>query len=317
MKFEYINSVCDAVTTDTVSKIINISTDVPQPYNKIGDGPEGPEVKTVAETLKPIIVNKIITKIDKNYRAVTLGFENIKLPCIIKEVTSYGKKILIHLDNKLTIVIYLGMEGKIVYEQTKHSHVSFEICNFKTVGSFNVLTDKFIIYFDDSRLMGGVDIIPTHCLSYYFSTIGIDLMSACMSEDTWIPIDIWVSRYKEKSNLNVPIVDALKDQSIFTGIGNIYRSECLYYAGIDPLRKVSTLTDDEWETLRQVVHKILNLAVSLGGCTVDSFVSPDGQLGGYQPVIYQKDFDPQGYKVVAYKKHKSAQTVYYCPTVQF
>jgi formamidopyrimidine-DNA glycosylase len=297
---------------------VNITTENPQPYNKIGDGPEGPEIRTWADNWRPILKNTLITKAQKLDRAVTLGFENLPLPSKITNVTSHGKKLLITLNTNYLLIFSFGMEGRLQFEQTKHSNIIFEITKYDDIGPFRVLKDSFSVYFHDHRYMGGLDVIPFSGANLYFSMLGPDILQASLDNSTWIPIETWISRYTQKKLQNKIIADVLGDQSIFSSIGNYIRSELLYHAKINPLRKVSTLTRDEWERLRVSAHTILLLSYSQGGCTIRSYISPDGQAGKYQCVIYGKkgQRDPDGHLIISHKNTKSDQKLYYVPDVQ-
>lgn len=138
--------------------------------------PEGPEVRTVADKLRPILLNKIITNSCIGERAKIVGACNLKFPATIIQVRSHGKKVIIDVDTGHMIIVYLGMVGRFQFDQGNHSHVRFDICDFEIKGSFKVLKYTFSLYFDDYRYMGGVDIIPNAGIPIYFRDIGPDIL---------------------------------------------------------------------------------------------------------------------------------------------
>lgn len=85
--------------------------------------------------------------------------------------------------------------------------------------------------------------------------------------------------FKSKS---LPIKTVLLDQSIITGIGNIYDDEVLFMSGINPLRKASSLTLDECSDIVKNTKIVLSKAIELGGTTIKSFTSSEGVHGLFQ-----------------------------------
>ena len=79
-------------------------------------------------------------------------------------------------------------------------------------------------------------------------------------------------------------------QDLIVGIGNIYADECLFAAGIRPLRQVKTLKPAEISKLRRSIIKKLKEAVKLGGTSVNTFVDSEGKKGKFieKLVVYQR-----------------------------
>ena len=75
---------------------------------------------------------------------------------------------------------------------------------------------------------------------------------------------------------------SLLDQTFVAGIGNIYRSEILWSARIDPGRPSCDLTPQEISTIRSEMQRILRLAIEQRGCTVQSYRGSDGKSGNFQ-----------------------------------
>ena len=57
------------------------------------------------------------------------------------------------------------------------------------------------------------------------------------------------------------IGDALLDQRVLAGIGNIYRNQALFLAGIHPLRRSGSVTEAEWERLWKSARKLMRRGV--------------------------------------------------------
>jgi formamidopyrimidine-DNA glycosylase len=80
----------------------------------------------------------------------------------------------------------------------------------------------------------------------------------------------------------LPIKAALLNQSLLSGVGNIYADESLFRAGIRPRRQSGRLTRAELETLRQSLIEVLEHAIRLGGSSVSDYVDADGVRGFFQ-----------------------------------
>jgi formamidopyrimidine-DNA glycosylase len=276
--------------------------------------PEGPEVKTVSDKLSPFLTNKIITGSSLGPRAKTIGFSNLKCPSTIISVRSYGKKIIIDLNTSYSIIISLGMTGRLQFTSGNHSHVKFDISDYHIKGSLKIMNYQYSLFFDDHRYMGSVDIIPSTGFPLYFKDIGPDILQASLHPSTWIPLDTWISIFTQKKLLNRPICNVLVDQSLVSGLGWYLQTEILYYSGIHPERTVKSLSHSDLDTIRICSHKIILLSYSYGGFTIKDFISPDGQKGIYPAVVYGKSFDPLGNQVVN-KKIKD-RTLHFVPVIQ-
>src|SRR5580698_5256900 len=75
---------------------------------------------------------------------------------------------------------------------------------------------------------------------------------------------------------------ALLNQTLLTGVGNIYADESLFRAGIRPRRQSGRLTRAELEKLRLELRAVLEHAIRLGGSSVSDYVDADGVRGFFQ-----------------------------------
>ncbi len=75
---------------------------------------------------------------------------------------------------------------------------------------------------------------------------------------------------------------ALLNQSLLSGVGNIYADESLFHAGIRPRRSAGRLTRAELERLRLSLLQVLEHAIRLGGSSVSDYVDADGERGFFQ-----------------------------------
>jgi len=124
---------------------------------------------------------------------------------------------------------------------------------------------------------------------------------------------------KEKlKNKTLPIKTVLLDQSIITGIGNIYDDEILFLSHINPYQKANTLTKKNLEDIIYNTNKVLDHAIELGGTTIRSFTSEEGVHGLFQNELFihgKKGKCPNcGENII--KEQINGRGTYYCKKCQ-
>lgn len=233
--------------------------------------PELPEVETVKNTLKRLVLNKKILSVDiyhNNiiaYPSVDEFKDKIKNQ-VIKDINRRGKW-LIFVLNDYYLVSHLRMEGKYFLKEkneelSKHEHVIFHF------------GDQELRY-HDTRKFGKMYLIDKDKLE----------TSAPIQELGLEPWDnnLNISYLKEKyARKNIPIKTVLLDQSIITGIGNIYADEILFKSKINPLTKPTDLTDEQLDNIIKYTRLTLEDAIKLGGTTIKSYESAKGVHGLFQ-----------------------------------
>jgi formamidopyrimidine-DNA glycosylase len=112
---------------------------------------------------------------------------------------------------------------------------------------------------------------------------------------------------------------ALLNQSLLTGIGNIYADESLFRAGIRPRRQSGRLKTEELESLRLALRKVLRHAIKLGGSSISDYVDADGNNGFFQfeHCVYQRTGLPcKQCKTPIRRIVLAGRSTHYCPTCQ-
>ena len=269
--------------------------------------PEKPEVITVTKNLEKEILNKKITgcNIYWNNIIATPTPEKFKKEIIgevIKSITTRGKFIVIKLTN-YSLLVHLRMEGKFFFrnkgdELNKHEHVEL------------ILDDKISFRFHDVRKFGKMYLIPKE------DTYKVKPLSELGYEyyDKELTEEYLLNKFKNKS---LPIKTVLLDQSIITGIGNIYDDEILFMSKINPLQKASTLTKKDCINIINNTKSVLDRAVEKGGTTIKSFTSSEGVHGLFQHelLVHGKDICPNcGNKITKIKVN--GRGTYYCEKCQ-
>lgn len=222
--------------------------------------PEGPEVETVIRSIKNKLINQKIIDVNILYPAIV---SNDLMPVIgqaINDVFRCGKFIVIRLD-KGYILIHLRMEGKLLFSEekleNKHIHCIFKLSND-------------YMFYHDVRKFGR--------LSYY-----INLEDSPVSELGPDALNITKEQLlKNIKNKSKAIKSVLLDQSVVSGIGNIYASEICFVAKVNPFLPAKNISENQALRLVNASHQIIKKAIELGGSSIHTFYDSDGVSGRFQ-----------------------------------
>ena len=246
--------------------------------------PELPEVEVVKQSLEKYVLNKRLLKIIVKNKKLRFEVPNNLSKNLSKlkilNIRRISKYLIIEFENKLFLIIHLGMSGTLHLVKNKkdskntnlsfyhsknlpkkHNHIFF---NFK----------KFSIIFNDPRRFGFIKLIKgkTH-LQSFFKKLGPDPFEKKFNFE-------YVKNYLINKQKNIK--NTLIDQKFISGIGNIYASEILNYSKINPLKLSGKLVDDEIHKIIFNTKKVLKRATKRGGTTINNFHSIKGKLGSYQ-----------------------------------
>jgi formamidopyrimidine-DNA glycosylase len=180
-----------------------------------------------------------------------------------------GKYILIPTIKDNIFLIHLGMSGQIKIRDNfesifKHDHVRI------TIKSEN---DKmYFITYNDPRRFGYIDFFHKKEISEHFllKKLGVEPFEKKLN------VRYLQTIFNKKIKC---IKDTLMDQSVIAGIGNIYASEILFKAKVNPYRSVKTLKKEEIKTIITATRQILKRSISVGGTTLQNHLQPSGKLG--------------------------------------
>jgi formamidopyrimidine-DNA glycosylase len=198
----------------------------------------------------------------------------------IGELSRRGKYILIELDESGTLLLHLGMSGRITAgaggaPAEKHDHVVL------------TLDDGTVVRFNDTRRFGTLDYIVRGREAAHPLLAGLGPEPLEPGFDGG-----YLSR--ALSGKLTPIKSALLDQKIVAGLGNIYVCEALYRAGISPRRLAATVVGARAARLATAVREVLDEAIAAGGSSLRDYVQANGELGYFQHrwAVYGKEGEP-------------------------
>lgn len=189
----------------------------------------------------------------------------------IESMFRRGKFITINLSNEDKIILHLRMTGQLLvtlpdFPLEKYTHLIFLLDNQKE------------LHYIDPRRFGRFWLIHKNEEDTYSGIykLGIE------------PFDkkLTANYLKEKlSKKNKAIKECLLDQSIVTGIGNIYADEILFDTFIHPKRKASSLSDKEFEALASSIPKILHSDIEDYPLTPEEYLAGKGKKYGNSKLI--------------------------------
>ena len=281
--------------------------------------PELPEVETVKAGIAPVMDGHVIAQADVNRPDLRWPFpDNMAERLAGKRVLGLrrrSKYILVDLDSGETLLIHLGMSGRMLISghtigefhhphpaPAKHDHVVLH------------MDDGARITFNDARRFGAMD-----------------LMDTATQEDHWLIRDLGpeplgnsfnesylIERLKGRNTL---IKSALLDQRIIAGLGNIYVCEVLFRAGIHPKRKARQISAKRVATLVPLIRDVLSEAIAAGGSSLRDYRQSDGELGYFQHVF--QTYDREGEPCVTPRCDRkitrivqSGRSSFFCPQCQ-
>ena len=238
--------------------------------------PELPEVETVCRALLKVIKHSKIKKIEIYRRDLRWKVKDeIEITIknnIFQDTYRIGKYILMPTNMDNILLIHLGMSGQIRIEEKvnsilKHDHMRITIENVK---------DKiFVITYNDPRRFGYIDLFHKKEIKKHFllAKLGVEPLGKKLTVKYLN--NLFKKRFKNIKN-------ALLDQKIIAGIGNIYASEILYKANINPLRTINSLSENELRLIIKSIKIILKKSIDVGGTTIRDHIQPDGNLGYFK-----------------------------------
>jgi len=246
--------------------------------------PELPEVETVRRGLALKMTGRKIARAELRRQDLRRPFppmlERRLTGAAVGKLARRGKYILIELDDTGTLLLHLGMSGRITtgpagVPHAPHDHVVL------------TLDDGTVVRFNDARRFGLLDYIARgdEAAHPLLAGMGPEPLEAGFDGD-------YLS--EKLAGKMTPIKAALLDQKIVAGLGNIYVCEALYRAGISPRRLAGTIAGTRADKLAAAIKSILTEAIEAGGSSLRDYVQTDGELGYFQHrwAVYGREGEP-------------------------
>jgi formamidopyrimidine-DNA glycosylase len=215
--------------------------------------PELPEVETIRRGIAPFLLHRRV-------REVVVREARLRWP-VPPELD--GKYLLLRFVRG-TLLIHLGMSGylRILREPKaaeRHDHADL------------VFSGGTTLRLNDARRFGALLWIEgdphRHPL---LAGLGPEPLSEAFDGDFL---------FRRSRNRRVAVKPFLMDPRVVVGVGNIYASEALFRAGIDPRRPAGRLSAESCRKLAAAVREVLKEAIEAGGTTLRDFSDQNGRPG--------------------------------------
>lgn len=272
--------------------------------------PELPEVETVRKTLEPNLSNKRIkdVRIFLNKIIKQPSIDEFNKRIINQKIIKVERKakLLIFVLEKDVLLSHLRMEGKYYYQKNN------EPCNWKHVLLVLDLDNGYQLRYHDTRRFGTFHLQSK--LEYKnlkpYTNIGPEPW------DSMVNSEYLRNNWKKRTT---KIKTALLDQTVISGIGNIYANEILFDSKINPLTPVNQLSNNQLSAIIDSSKKILKLAIDMKGTTIATYTSSLGVKGNFQTQlkVHNKEKQPCSNCSNPIKKVKvNNRGTYYCSKCQ-
>ena len=236
--------------------------------------PELPEVEVVREVLQSNLLGLKIIDVECFYKPIIENeFEEFKSLVTNKKITKLERlgKYLIFVLEDGAFISHLRMEGKYHYFKKEdvnlnHTHVVFYLDN------------GYKLLYQDVRKFGR---IVYKDIKDVYNTLPLSKIGFEANKDNYDIEDI----YNKITSKKLPIKTVLLDQTVISGLGNIYVDEVLFKSKINPHRLANTLSLEEVKAIMVSSNEILNKAIIYKGTTIRSYTSSLGVSGNYQDFL--------------------------------
>ncbi len=244
--------------------------------------PELPEVETTRRGLAPLVTGKVIVSVVTRTDGLRWPFPDrlgeILAGQSILALERRAKYLLLRCDSG-TLILHLGMSGylRVVSHELpagRHDHVDL------------VFADGSCLRFNDCRRFGAL-LWTTEDPALHPLLVGLgpEPFDEGMTGD-WL--------YRLSRGRKLAVKPFIMDQQIVVGVGNIYASEALFRAGIDPARAAGRVGLTRYRRLASVIREVLGEAIAAGGTTLRDFRNSEGRPGYFaiQLQVYGREGAP-------------------------
>ena len=268
--------------------------------------PELPEVETIKNDLLKKVVGAQITDVfytSEGQKLISKSNQDLSNMLPGQKISGVGRRakyLVLELSNEKKLIFHLKLTGRILVRNGSNSSDEFTRLVL-------ILDDGQQIRFTDRNGFGEVRLVESE--SEINSTLAPD------------PFEI--SNQQFHLNLNKSkketIKETLLDQSLISGVGNIYTDEALYLAGINPFRLSKTISLNGSTKLLDSIKTVLKEGIKHCGTTIDSYRDTDERPGTHQfhLLVYGKAGKPCK-KCAAHIEYTeiAGRRTHFCPNCQ-
>lgn len=243
--------------------------------------PELPEVETTRRGIAPFLAGRRVLGVEvrePRLRWPVAPEIGTLLPGATIDSVARRAKYLLVATARGSALLHLGMSGvlRVVQAGTptaRHDHVDWR------------LDSGLLLRFSDPRRFGCMLWQAPGAIHPLLAGLGPEPLSAAFDGGV-----LWQAACGRRA----PIKALLMDARVVVGVGNIYASEALFAAGIDPCRAASRISRERLARLAQAVKDVLARAIAAGGTSMRDFLHPDGRPGYFlqELMVYGRVGEP-------------------------
>ncbi len=252
--------------------------------------PELPEVETIRRDLETYLLKKKIKTVEvlapKSIFPASQKFVSTLSGQSFLGIDRIGKLLIFRLsDKKHFLLVHLKMTGQLVYSfhnkllagghslkaESLSGYVGGELPNRSTRVWFS-LADGSRLFFNDQRRFGYMKLVDLEEVERVKQGYGIEPLTPNFTEKNFV-----LAIKGRTKNIKA----LLLDQTLISGLGNIYADEALFAAGIRPSRRASSLTKAEIARLYGVIEGLIRQAIKYRGTTFNNYVDAQGKKGNF------------------------------------
>ncbi len=278
--------------------------------------PELPEIEVLKRSLEPQLVGRRFGTVrvrDPRLRE-PVDARRLRRHCRDREILGLrrrSKYLLVDLEGGYTLVVHLGMSGRLTLAPAEtpaeaHEHLSFGVIERDRRYRRRKLR------FRDPRRFGLVLSLQTRSLDgdRHFAHLGVEPLGERFSGRL-------LARAAE--GRRVAVKSFLMDARQVVGVGNIYACEALFRSGIHPFRAAGRISRKRWDRLGDAIVDVLGDAIRQGGTTLNDFADGDGNVGYFQVAldVYGREAEPCTLCSRPIRREILAnRSTFYCPGCQ-
>ncbi len=279
--------------------------------------PELPEVETVRRGLLPVMEGHVILSAQVNRPDLRFPLPDRMAERLtgqtVLSLRRRSKYILADLSSDETLLIHLGMSGRMLISgamvgEFHHTHPAPQKHDHVVL----MMQSGAQITFNDARRFGSMDLMPTANWQSH------KLLAGLGPEPLGNAFNAPYLAHRLEGR-QTPIKSALLDQSIVSGLGNIYVCEVLHRAQIAPTRRAGAITPAEITQIVPLIREVLTEAIEAGGSSLRDYRQTDGELGYFQHTfrVYDREGEPcLTCQTPIARLVQSGRSSFYCPTCQ-
>lgn len=278
--------------------------------------PELPEVETVRRTLAPAIGMRVTgvwvsgLPLRSSQRVDQSELEQAACGRRITAVRRLGKYLLIDMDGPRSLLVHLGMSGRLRLVEASaavapHTHVAFALTS---------RGGKHELRYSDPRRFGQVSWLIRGREREHpsLAKLGTDPLAEGVTGEQ-------LHALTRGSRRALKLF--LLDQHAIAGVGNIYASEALWQARIHPAVPAHRLSRPRADALAEAVRMVLERALEHGGTSLRDFVNADGHAGTHSHYlwVYDREGQPcarEGCGHVIRRTVTQGRATFHCPGCQ-